>query len=118
MKTVRQFAPEQTPEQRKAQAEIWARHDAETRRTCELFQFWQICQEKPCRRAQSCVGDMHACFARHWPLVPEEQKNWFRAFIKAWAGGVSKQQAARIADAEAARIAALLASLESGGGAV
>lgn len=87
------------------------------RATHDFFAFWTICREKPCHRARGCVGELYPCFARHWPHVPEEKKNWFRAFIKAWAGGVSKQEAARIADAEAERIAALLASLEMRGGA-
>ena len=86
--------------------------DEQTRRnTHDFFQFWMMCQEKPCARSRRCVGELYPCFSRHWPLVPEEQKNWFRAAIKALAGGVSKQEAARIADAEAARIAALLSSL-------
>ncbi len=79
-----------------------------------------ICREKSCRRAQSCVGELYPCFKRHWPLVPEEKKNWFRAFIKAWAGGATKQEAARIADAEKERLAALLAAagatIVAGGG--
>jgi hypothetical protein len=103
LKRKREFHPEQTTEQRKIQEKMWARQDAGTRTICNWFQFWRICREKPCRRAQSCSGDMHDCHARHWPLVPEDLKNWFRAALKALAAGHSPEEAARIAQGEEAR---------------
>ena len=32
-------------------------------------------------------ADPHACFTRHWAAVPEDEKNWLRAGIKARAMG-------------------------------
>ena len=105
----RKSEPEMTEQQRRQWQENL------DRKTHDFFGFWMMCNEKPCARARSCVGETRPCFQRHWPHVPEEPKNWYRAFIKACAGGVSKQEAARLADAEMVRIAALDAPLQSRG---
>ena len=52
-------------------------------------------------RARACRGDPGACFDRHWPLLPEEARVWFRAAITALSGGASPQ-AADAAGCEAA----------------
>ena len=40
------------------------------------------CASKPpCRRNRTCSSDMHACFTRHWSLVPEERKEYLRGCI-------------------------------------
>ena len=52
-------------------------------------------------RARACRGDPGACFDRHWPLLPEEARVWFRAAITAMSGGASPQ-AADAAGCEAA----------------
>lgn len=86
--------------------------EEETDRTVhDLFAFWTVCREKPCHRARGCVGELRPCFERHWPLVPEENKNWWRAFVKAWATGISKEAAALAADAEMERQRALMAGM-------
>ena len=100
--------PEQKPETESA-VQHRSRSETLDRKVHDFFEFWTICRERHCRRARGCVGEVYPCFSRHWPLVPEERKNWYRAFIKAMAGGVSKYEAARIADSEMERIAALQA---------
>jgi hypothetical protein len=91
------------------------RNEETDRKVHDFFEFWMICREKRCHRAQACIGELSPCFKRHWPLVPEEKKNWFRAFVKAWATGISKGAAALAADAEMERQRALHASLQSRG---
>ena len=68
------FAPGQTPEQRKAHAAHWRREDARRRAINNVLGFWRVCGKPPCRRNRTCSGDMHACFTRHWPAVPEERE--------------------------------------------
>jgi hypothetical protein len=83
MKTKQPFAIEQTPAQRKAYAAQLRREDAGSRMRNDIFGFWRVCEQPLCRRNHSCSGDMHACFQRLWPLVPEEQKEYLRACIMA-----------------------------------
>lgn len=58
-------------------------HTAALRQLCTQLRFRLACGRKPCRRAKRCTGDVQACFARHWPLVPEEMKVALRASILA-----------------------------------
>ena len=105
--------PKRKPQTEKTQQQLRQVEENADRWTHDFFGFWMICKEKACRRAQGCVGETRPCFERHWPLVPEKHKQWFRAFIKASQGGTPWQEAARAADAEVKRIAALDAELES-----
>ena len=82
------FAEGQTPEQRKAQADYWRRHDARRRGINDSLGFWRLCGKPQCRRNRTCSFDMHACFARHWAQVPEEDKEYLRGCITAACGGV------------------------------
>ena len=100
MPTPTSFTFEQTPEQRKAEEIIRARHAKITRAVCNTLAFWRFCSAGACRRGHLCVGDAGACFRRHWPNVPEDIKVWLRAMIKARAAGHSMEQTARIAAAE------------------
>jgi hypothetical protein len=76
------------------------------RKIHNLFSFWCVCRERQCRRAQACVGDVPACFARHWPHVPEHMKVWLRTCIKARCDGFSVEEAVEIgAAAEAQALA-------------
>jgi hypothetical protein len=102
-----------TAEQRKWQEENLRAHDARKRMMCNTFRLWEVCDAPACRRAHSCVGDMHACFERQWAAIPEEEKAWLRAGIKARAAGLSSAEAARAADAEVARHNELMASLNA-----
>ena len=104
--------PETTTEPQRRQ-----REEQTDRKVHDFFEFWMMCREKSCRRAQACIGELYPCFKRHWPLVPEGKKNWWRAFVKAWATGISKEAAACAADTEMERQRALHASLQSPGGA-
>jgi hypothetical protein len=91
------------------------------RRPSELFQFWRACTEAQCSRARACRGESRACFDRHWPLLPEEAREWFRAAIRALSAGASPHDAdaAGCAAAEAYRAeAAQAAPLPAGPGAL
>ena len=78
------FHEGQTPEQRKAHAAYWLRKDTQQRGINNALGFWRPCGQPRCRRNQTCSGDMHACFARVWPLVPEDDKEYLRGCITAW----------------------------------
>jgi hypothetical protein len=97
------YSNQPTPEQKAWIAKNKAENDETKRIVCNLFRFWCVCLEKRCRRAQSCVGDPQACFERCWPGVPEDAKVWFRAAVVAQHGGLSMQDAARVADDELVR---------------
>ena len=71
-----------------------ADRDAGLRELCSRLRFWTVCGDKGCKRARACAGKAEACFARHWPLVPETIKVGVRAFIKASAAGMSKPEIA------------------------
>ncbi len=77
------FAEGQTPEQRKAHVAYWRRKDAQRRGLNNALGFWRLCGTPRCRRNRTCSGDMHACFARLWPLVPDEQKEYLRGCARA-----------------------------------
>src|ERR1700674_73778 len=99
---------EMTPEQKRWQE----RHDAEQesfyRGLNTFIHFWTTCGDRSCRRARACCGESYACFERNWRPMPEGDKVAVRAAIKALAEGHAPAEAARIAEAEAARFAALI----------
>jgi hypothetical protein len=64
------FADWQTPEQRKAHAAHWRRKDALVRKINNGLGFWRVCEKPLCRRNRNCLDNMHACFTRHWAMVP------------------------------------------------
>lgn len=102
---------EPTPEQR-----AWLdRHERRERRRatirCNMLQFWRICAKRACVRHRTCSDDPHACFARHWVMVPEDEKVWLRAGVRARAEGLTPERAARAADADVARHRALTEKL-------
>ena len=74
-----------------------------------FLDFWRVCGAAPCRRAHACRGDADACFGRHWPMVSEEFKVWFRAMVNARSAGRTPQEVDRIAMAEVARWRELMA---------
>src|SRR4029078_7317318 len=63
--------------------------------------FFRACSQKPCRRAQVCVGDGKACFDRWWDHVYPEVKALTRALYYALHQGVPDEEARRRADAAA-----------------
>ena len=103
------FFAGQTPEQRRAHVAYWRRQDAWRRNINNLFGFWRVCRKPQCRRGQTCSHDMHACFDRLWPLVPEEDKELLRGGITAKRDGATDDEIIRGAQA---RRAAYLKSLE------
>jgi hypothetical protein len=103
------FSEGQTPEQRKAHAAHWRREDARRRAINNLFGFWRVCRKPQCRRSQTCSHDMHACFERHWALVPEADREYLRGGIMAKHDGATGDEIIRAAEA---RRAEYLKSLE------
>ena len=103
------FSEGQTPEQRKAHAAHWRREDARRRAINNGLGFWRVCAKRQCRRGQTCSHDMHACFARHWALVPEADKEYLRGGILAKRDGAAGDAIIRAAEA---RRADYLKSLE------
>ena len=97
------YSDEPTAAQDASRAEDADEHTATMRFVCTLFRFWRVCPHKACRRAHTCGGDPHACFARWWRHVPQEVKVLVRAGITARCAGLDPQEAARAARAEVAR---------------
>jgi hypothetical protein len=81
------------------------REEEESRRQlCTGLTFWRVCRHKQCNRQRACAGDADRCFTRFWPMVPEETKTYFRAYITASARDkLSHHEANRQARAEVAR---------------
>jgi hypothetical protein len=52
-----------------------------------------VCGNAGCKRAQSCVGDPHACFLMIWPHVDEDFKFRLRALAHGIKQGLSKADA-------------------------
>jgi hypothetical protein len=104
------FTAGQTAEQRRAHAAYWRRQDVWRRNINNLFGFWRVCRKPQCRRSQTCSHDMHACFERLWPLVPEADKEFLRGGILAKCDGAAGDEIIRSAEA---RRADYLKSLEA-----
>ena len=73
----------QTPAQRKAHEASLRERVAVKRVMNNVLGFWLACGKARCRRNRVCSGDPNACFQQLWPLVPEEEKEYVRACIKA-----------------------------------
>ena len=90
-----------------AQKKWLAQRDAERvdlrRVQCNSYLLWHICKYKLCRRAQTCSRDPVACFERHWPIIPEEMKVWWRTAIPALHAGATPAEAVAAANAEVAK---------------
>jgi len=111
----RPHAGRQQQERRPSAAERQREYDEYRRNFNNALKFWRMCTEARCRRARGCVGDMHACFERHWAMIPEAAKVWFRTAIKARVAGHPAQEASAIGDAAVKRWEEIMAS---GGAAV
>jgi hypothetical protein len=83
MNTQHPFAGTQTPKQRKAQAALTRERVAVRRAFNTMIGFWQVCEKPLCRRRRCCSHDVDECHRRHWPLVPEDEREYLRACIKA-----------------------------------
>jgi hypothetical protein len=88
-----------------ANADAERRDQAQARRgLCSTLLFWKVCRHKQCNRERGCRGDVDRCFNRLWPLVPEETKTYFRAYVTASARDkLPPHEAVRHAKAEVAR---------------
>ena len=83
MPTRKPFPAGTTPEQRQAHDASVRRRNAVRRFRNDLVGFWRICRKPQRRRRHCCSYDPDACFDRCWPLVPEEEKEYLRACIRA-----------------------------------
>ena len=91
---------ERTPEQRAAGERMMREEFSKRRLQCNFMGFWRICGTRRCRRHRACTGDSPACFRKHWALMPEDHKEWWRGGIVAKAGGAtSAAEIGRAADA-------------------
>jgi hypothetical protein len=94
---------DQAAAQKKWQAERDAEHVDLRRAQCNAYLLWHICKYKLCRRAHTCSRDPVACFDRHWPIIPEEMKVWWRKAITSLHAGCTPAEAVAAAQAEVAR---------------
>jgi hypothetical protein len=67
-----------------------------------VFRFWLTCGRDACRRAAACRGEPERCFDTEWKKLPEFQKVWYRAAIRAMHERGDPAQAMSIADAAVA----------------
>jgi hypothetical protein len=65
-----------------------------------MLKFWRrFCAQPRCQRVKSCVGaNPAACFDRCWAMVPESEKWWIRAAIKARAADLGVEAAMKQAN--------------------
>jgi hypothetical protein len=94
---------QQTPAQKEWQAKRAAEKVELRRVQCNAYLLWHICKYKLCRRTHTCSRDPVACFNRHWPIVPEEMKLWFRKAIPTLHAGATPAEAVAAANAEVAK---------------
>jgi hypothetical protein len=94
---------QQTPAQKRAGLEQQRWQDEFNRFKNNLLEFWRVCTKAPCRRAHVCMGEPESCFRRHWLMLPEDFKIWFRAMAHARAQGLSPEEANRAGEAEVQR---------------
>jgi hypothetical protein len=94
---------QQTPAQRRAGLEQQRWQDEFNRFKNNLLEFWRVCTKAPCRRAHACMGEPESCFRRHWLMLPEDFKHWFRGVVRARAEGLSPEEANRAGEAEVQR---------------
>jgi hypothetical protein len=78
-------------------------HNQDMARFCTWLKFFIVCGKPRCRREHACCGDPHACFRRHWAIVPDEFKARLRLVLKFHQNGMSPREAACAAEAEYAR---------------
>jgi hypothetical protein len=95
----RRYDDTQTPARRRYQLRAWANNDAWRRYTNTAFRFFEFCGELRCKRAQSCVGDPHACFVMIWPHVDADFKFHLRAVAQGIRQGLNKEEALKFASA-------------------
>ncbi|MGE0749519.1 MAG: hypothetical protein AB7K64_02930 [Variibacter sp.] len=82
-------------DERERTPEEW---EAFYRMTCDFWKFWEICSEKPCKRARRCAGDVHLCRAKHLQLVTPEAKVWLQTMLQARRDGVEGEALLRLSE--------------------
>jgi hypothetical protein len=73
--------------------------------------FWRVCRENRCKRARGCAGDVYACAARHFPLMPEETKAYLQKVFEGLRNGLTADEAHQAARKHVAEIEAMLARI-------
>jgi hypothetical protein len=49
----------------------------------DILCLWRLCDQKACRRARACRGNVHVCVPRNFPLLPEGVRAWFAILAQA-----------------------------------
>jgi hypothetical protein len=99
--------PRCTPEQNAWSRKDHEEHEAYRRWFNDCLEFWRACERPRCAREHTCSDDPHACFARRWKTIPEPEKVWLRAGMRALGSGMAFEDAERVAHAELERWTAL-----------
>ena len=89
----RKFPSWQTPAQPRAQTDISRRYDESVRALNPALAFFRLCRHPGCRRGSDCKGDVHQCFARHWALMPENEKARLRQTLETCARAAGRTTA-------------------------
>ena len=74
---------EQASRRGKAETAVVSRRAAFLAKLNDALRLWQSCERPACRRRHRCSHDAHACFQRHWSVMPQEEKEYWRAAFKA-----------------------------------
>ena len=86
-----------------------AEREASRRKLHDFLSFWRVCTLKGCKRGKGCRGDVHACAARHFPMLPDDAKAWLHKAFESLLDGLSPQEAADTATKHVAEVNEVLA---------
>ncbi|MGE3156511.1 MAG: hypothetical protein AB7K78_07330 [Xanthobacteraceae bacterium] len=64
---------------------------------------------KGCKRGKGCRGDVQACAAKHFPMLPDDAKAWLHKALEGLRDGLSPQEAADTATKHVAAVNEVLA---------
>jgi hypothetical protein len=78
--------------------------DEARRRMFSAFSLWKICNDKRCKRAHACRGDVGICMNERWHVViPAELKAKLQKIMALLAQGIDMREAIHLASADMAR---------------
>jgi hypothetical protein len=81
-----------------------AEREASRRKLHDFHSFWRVCTLKGCKRGKGCRGDVEACAARHFPMLPDDAKAWLHKAFTSLLDGLSPQEAADTATKHVAAV--------------
>ncbi len=88
-----------------------AERDASRRRLHDFLKFWRVCTLRRCKRGKGCRGEVRACAARHFPMLPDDAKAWLYKAFEGLRDGLSPQEACDAANKHVAAVSEVLARL-------